>query len=84
MRSSVQRERLVEAILPIQDVALIAVEAREAQQVSVALEDGARLLRGGERFVVAAEGDETLQRAVERARDVHLPSQPWNSATAAS
>ena len=43
VRSPVLRERLVESILSIQDVAQIAVEPREAQHVPEVLEDGPRL-----------------------------------------
>jgi hypothetical protein len=72
---AVLHERLVQPILSIQDIAQVAVETREAQQVSIPLEDCTRLLYRGERFIVSSEGNEALQRAVERAGDVHLPSQ---------
>ena len=41
----------------------------------MALEDRARLRGRGQRLVVAAEGDQALQRAVQRARDVDVAAQ---------
>jgi hypothetical protein len=72
----VQRERLVEPILPIEDVADVAIEARQPEEIPVTFEDGPCLYRRCERVVVAAEGNQALQRAVDGARDVHLVAAP--------
>ena len=62
-------------ILPVQDVAGVAVEPGEAEQIAVALVDRARLRGRRQRLVVAAEADQALQRAVQRARDVDVAAQ---------
>ncbi len=74
VRALVERQRLVEPVLAAQDVGDVAVETRQAERDPVSLEDQSRLPGRRERLLVPAEGDETLQRAVQRARHVHVPS----------
>ena len=75
VRAFVQHERFREAVLPVQDVADVAVEPGEAELVAVAFVDRARLGGPRQRLVVAAEADQALQRAVQRARDVDVAAQ---------
>ena len=80
---SYKHQRFGEPILPVQDVADVAVEPGEAEHVAVALEDRARLRGRRQRLVVAAEADQALQRAVERARDVDVAARDAITACAA-
>jgi hypothetical protein len=80
LSAAIEREGFVEPVLPRHDIGDVAVEAREVDRRAVPLEQASGFRGGRERFFVPAQRDQTLERAVQRARHVHfsscLPEQP--------
>ena len=80
VRAAIQRQRLVEPILPGHDVGDVAVETSQIDGRAVLLEERSCFCGGRQRLVIPAEGDETLKCAIQRPRPIHfsarLPKQP--------